>query len=63
MKNLFDVQGAAKLDIYVNKFNKPSIIGYLIRANYEAALIHLGIRGMGLFNIDYNSFQILLPQL
>ena len=39
------------------------MMGSLIQANLEAAMIHIGISLIGLFNLDFKQYGILIPRL
>ena len=59
--NLFLTQGIWKVAMFIEERDilKHSVL--MIRASYEAALIHLGIGDRNLFKSDYNFFKVLLP--
>jgi len=63
MKNLFIAQGVEKLTTYIEEVYTQSIIGSLIWANIEAAMLHISIGSTGLFDLDFQRFGILLPRL
>ena len=53
-KNLFYTQGIAKLVYFIEERRKDSLVHPLLQANYEAALINIGIGEYKLFNISYD---------
>ena len=61
--NIFIIQGIEKVVLWIEEYVSNSLTGPFLRANYEAALIHLGIGGKQLFNLEYEIFGSLLPQL
>ena len=63
MRNLFVVQGVKKLSTYIEEKGRQSITGSLIRGNFKAALIHVGVGEEGLFNLNYNIFSIMLSRI
>ena len=60
MRNPFLIQGVEKLTIYLEKRGSNLIIGNLIQANFEAALIYVGIGKAGIFSLDYKKMSPLL---
>ena len=61
--NVFITQSIEKVVLWIEQYASDSLTGPFLRANYEAALIHLGIGGKQLFNLEYEIFGSLLPQL
>jgi hypothetical protein len=51
------------LTTYTEEVYAQSIIGLLIWANIEAAMLHISISLAGLFDLDFQRFGILLPRL
>jgi len=60
-KNLFYTQGIAKLVYFIEERRKDSLARPLLQANYEAALINIGIERYKLFDISYDLFHLSLP--
>ena len=63
MINLFVVQGVEKLSTYIEEKGRQPITGSLIRANFEVALMHVGVGEEGLFNLNYNIISVMLPRI
>ena len=60
IRSLYIVQSIKKLALYLEERECESIMGTLIRANFEAALMHLRIGKEGLFDLDYKNLSSLL---
>ena len=51
--NLYYIQGIKKIEAYLTVFYKKHFSSTLIQMNYELALLHIGIGGRNLFNLDF----------
>ena len=60
-RNVYYSQGITKLVWYLEKRNSSYLAGSLLRASFKSALVNIGIGGYGLFNLNCNTFHILLP--
>jgi hypothetical protein len=61
--NVCLTQGIEKVIMWIEEKNSDSLSGPLLRANYEAALMQLGIEGKKLFSLDFITYGNLLPHL
>ena len=46
----------------IKEKDSKSLLRPLLRANYELALLHIGIGGNSIFALDFSTFRILLPR-
>ena len=62
LQNFFLTQGNKKIVFWMEEKDNNSLSRPKLQANYELALLHIGIGGDSLFNLDYSMFGILLPK-
>ena len=60
LTNLYYIQGIKKLATFLEEINSELLLGLLLRANYKAALLIVGIGGDCLFHLDYKTLGVLL---
>ena len=62
LDDLYISQGLDKIIFFMEEINGKSMSRPLLRANFEWAMIHVGIGEKSLFDINYNDFGHLLPR-
>ena len=62
LDNLYVTQGIDKVTIYMEEINGSSMSTPLLRSSMEWAIIHVGIGGKSLFDLDYTTYGHLLPR-
>ena len=55
-KNLFHTQRISKLTIFIEEQVSDTLFSLLIKTNFEAELVNLGIGGYYLFRVDYETY-------
>ena len=60
INDLFIIQGVEKLAFFIKERNRTSLLSLLLRANYEWALLHIGIGGAEFFDLDCKAYNKLL---
>ena len=58
IRHLYDTQGIDKVILYCEYIRAKEMMGPLLRANLEWCLIHIGIGGKQLFDINYKDFDV-----
>lgn len=63
LDDLFVTQGLDKLTFLVEELKGSSMSSTLLKANLEWCIIHIGVGGKSLFEIPYDEYEFLLPEV